>query len=370
MSDEMPFPEGADRKLLEEAQQHALSERADRFAREHQAFMEQSQRAMQGLGPLTERLGVDRGALYNALIERRRTMFALVGRAEPHPAGAHEIKEGQMVSANDPIAYPQGADQELLQNLQRRSALDRERRFMDEHDSYISKSKQAEQALTPVADLSGIKREVAAQALAERRKQMQDFLRQQQPPPFQPLTGHNPAQYAPYSVTWNAINCGGITVCSLRGPNGGTGEEGADLGIFNAGGASSVASVGFWYYAQEAGTLWINVQALVWGRGYVFSGLFGYANAYCGLRAYIEQFSPTFQVYTATTDIYNVGGVLVFDITSFDWVTRSAWLAIPLVPQTWYRIWADDVQHAYAGGVADSVSNFDMYIGPIYYFRV
>ena len=370
MNDEIAFPEGADTRLLEELRQHALGQRSERFAREHDAYIEQSERALHGLAPLTDRLGIDRGAVFEAMDERHKSMFALAARAEPDLASLSDTKEGKMASASDQTAFPQGADHEMLRSFQRRSALDRERQFMDEHDSYIRKAKQAEQGLTPIADLSGIKRDEAAKVLVERRKQMQEFLRQQVPTSVEPLTGHNPAKYAPYPLTWSAINCGGITYCTLRGPNGSSGEEGADLAIFNGGGASSVASVGFWYYAQEAGTLYISVQALVWGWGYVFSGLFGYANAYCGLRAYVEQYSSPFKVYTATTGIYDNGGVLVVDATNFNWVTRSASLAVPLVPQTWYAIWADDVQHAYAGGLADSVSNFDFYVGPIYYFRI
>ena len=370
MNDEEPHPEGADKKLLDELRRHALGRRAEQFSQEHEAFIEQSKRALHGLEPLTERSGIKRGDVFEALNEQRRAMFASASRAQPNRPGL-SAKEGMtMASENSQIAYPQGADLEPLRSLQRRSALDRERRFLEDHDNFIRKASQAEQGLRSLADLSGIKQENAAQALAERRKQMHEFLRQQQPGQVEPLKGHNPAQYAPYPLTWNSITCGGITYCSLRGPNGSTGEEGADLGIFNGGGASSVTSVGFWYFAQEAGTLYISVQALVWGWGYVFSGLFGYANAYCGLRAYVEQYSPTFTVYTAMTDIYNNGGVLVVDATNFNWVVRSASIAVPLVPQTWYAIWADDVQHAYAGGIADSVSNFDMYIGPIYYFRV
>jgi hypothetical protein len=36
----------------------------------------------------------------------------------------------------------------------------------------------------------------------------------------------------------------------------------------------------------------------------------------------------------------------------------------------WYAIWGAAYQSAYAGGIADSVSNFDIYVGPISYFVV
>jgi hypothetical protein len=185
-----------------------------------------------------------------------------------------------------------------------------------------------------------------------------------------PFKAHNPVRYAPFDMPWSSASWGGISLGFLRGPNVRTGEIGADMAIFNGGGASSVASVGFWYYAQQAGTLYITSQALVWGRGYVFSALFGYASAYAGLRVYVERYSADFTTFSARTDIYTRGGVLEFDIRSFDWVTRSVSIAIPLRANTWYAIWTDAVQSAYAGGIADAVSNFDMYAGPVAYFAV
>ena len=126
-----------------------------------------------------------------------------------------------------------------------------------------------------------------------------------------------------------------------------------------------MAAVGFWFYSSGEGSLNITSYATVWGRGYVFSGLFGYASAYAGLRLVV--YGPgTANPSIATTDIYNNWGVLEFDITSFDWVTFSVSLSVPAQPG-WYFAWTDAVQSAYAGGIADAVSNFDMYVGPVWW---
>ncbi len=273
------------------------------------------------------------------------------------------------VSRSKPV-YPEHADLEFLRRLHRKSTQEREKRFRAQYEAFMRDSKMKEQALIPLIKQFGVNREVVERTYAGKRKEMQRLLTSTKPGPVKPLTTHNPVRYAPFDMPWSSANWGGITVGYLRGPNITTGEIGADMGIFNGGGASSVVSVGFWYYALQAATLYITTQALVWGRGYVFAGLFGYASAYAGLRVYVERYSPDFTTFSATTDIYNNWGILEFDIRYFDWVTRTASIAVPLRANTWYAIWTDAVQNAYAGGIADSVSNFDMYVGPVSFFAV
>ncbi len=265
------------------------------------------------------------------------------------------------------LVYPEGADRQLLRKFQAQALAERKRQFGAEHKAFLRQAAMKAKALSPLVNTLGVSKEEIAKLYAKKRKDMQTFLKKETPPAFRPLTSHNPVRYAPYDMTWSSASWGGITIGFLRGPNAKTGEIGADMGIFNGGGASTVCSVGFWYFAQHDSTLFLSVQASVWGRGYVFSGLFGYASAYAGLRAYVERYSSDFKVFSATTDIYDDWGVLEFDIGTFDWVTRTVGIIVPLRANTWYAIWADAVQHAYAGGIADSVSNFDMYVGPVSY---
>jgi hypothetical protein len=266
--------------------------------------------------------------------------------------------------------FPEGADRKLLQGLQRKALAERKRLFQDEHKKFLEEAEMKAKVLEPITSKLAISRREIESLMSEQRAKMKKLLSGAKPGAIKPLKGDNPVRYAPYDMPWSSISCGGITYCHLYGPKPATGEAGASLGIFNGGGASSVASNGFWYYAQQNGTLYLTIQALVWGRGYVFSGLFGYASAYAGLRAYVERYSSDFTTFKATSNIYDNWGVLEFDIRTFDWVNRSVSLTLPVRRNTWYAIWADMVQSAYAGGIADSVSNFDMYVGPVSYFVV
>jgi hypothetical protein len=267
--------------------------------------------------------------------------------------------------------YPGGLDPQWLKELQERGKADLAGRFKSEHQEFLDNAKLKEQSLSPVIESLGVEREQVEQASSGWREAMRNRVRQLKPTPFKPLKGHNPSRYAPFDAQWSAINCGGINACTLYGPDAETGQIGADLASFNAGGAASGSAVGFWYFAEQEGNLSATAFASVWGVGYVYSALFGYASAYAGLRIYIYEYTDAgVNTYSATTDIYNQSGVLTVDVGQFNWVTRSVGLVIPQHLNTWYFIWVDAVQSAYAGGIADSVSNFEMYVGPVTYFAV
>ncbi|MDQ2913451.1 MAG: hypothetical protein M3T56_09365 [Chloroflexota bacterium] len=267
------------------------------------------------------------------------------------------------------ILIPEGAEARLIRDFHRRATADLDRRGKEAHTAFLRSSEMKSRAATKLAASFGIKVRDAEEAIAGERKRLRRYVRGAKPSRFRALKEHNPVRYAPYAFPWSYINCGGITYCSLYGPSAGSGQIGADLAIFNGGGASSGSAVGFWYYAQQSGTLYTTVQASVWGRGYVFSGLFGYASAWAALRVYVQRYSP-FTTWSASANIYNNWGVLEFDIHTFDWETRTVSLAVPVVAGNWYAIWGAAYQSAYAGGVADSVSNFDLYVGPVSYFLV
>jgi hypothetical protein len=265
------------------------------------------------------------------------------------------------------IVRPPGADAALLKDFYRKATLAKETELRQFHAQFLRQSKSKAAALAPLVQSLGVDEKKAAQLLAKRRKAMRSEIEKMRPPKFKPLSSHNPARYAPYDFDWSYLNCGGISACKTYGPNAGTGEIGADLGIFNAGGASAGSAVGFWYYAQAGGTLRVTVNASVWGVGYVFSGLFGYASAWAGLRVYVQRYSP-FTQWMAQSNIYDDWGVIEFDVSTFDFETRTVSISVPVVAHNWYAIWGDVHQSAYAGGIADSVSNFDLSIGPISYW--
>jgi hypothetical protein len=267
------------------------------------------------------------------------------------------------------VVFPPYSDVKFLKSLHKKATQEREKKAREDHQAFLRDSRMKERAMAPLVKQLGLSRDDMERTFDEERKQQQ-ALAKAKPPPPPVITGHNPVRFAPFDMPWSYASWGGISVAFLRGPNAASGEIGADMGIFNGGGASTVASVGFWYYGQQEGTLYITTQALVWGRAYIFAGLFGYASAYAGLRVYVERYSADFTTFSGTTDIYNNAGFFTLDIRSFDWVTRTASVVIPVRANTWYAIWTDAVQSAYAGGLADSVSNFDMYVGPVSYFVV
>lgn len=276
----------------------------------------------------------------------------------------------ERIEVNNMADFPKGFDLETLKQMQNQGAALRQQRFNEAHKNHLEQAALKAQGLTAVVEQFGAKSDVVEKAAAERRQAMQNQLLTAKPTPFKPVQGHNPARYAPFDFSWDSINCGGITACSLYGPNAETGEAGADLAIFNGGGSSAEVCNGFWYYSQHEGTLYVDVQAWVWGRGYIFSGLFGYAQAYAGLSTYVEEYVDGVQTgyHKNRADIYNHSGILAFDITTFDWVVKNVAISVPVRANTWYAIWGCLEQNAYAGGIADAVSNFDMYLAPVVYF--
>jgi len=269
------------------------------------------------------------------------------------------------VTDNEQTRYPRGADQQLLESEHRRAIEEHERRFREDHEAFLRNSELKAQALNPVIDLLGATREEVESAVAEQYRANRDLVRRIQLPPFEPPTGHNPTRYPPYDFSWSGINCGGIDACQLYGPNAATGEVGADLFTSTAGGASSGAYVGDWFYSQSEDTWAASVQAYVYGVGYI-AAAFGYASAYAGLQLFIRDHS-TGDVYVTTTDIYNKSAdVFGFDVTQFNGQTYTAFRSIPVHANAWYEVWGGAVQHAYAGGAAaDALSSFGMWISPI-----
>jgi hypothetical protein len=269
------------------------------------------------------------------------------------------------MTEHEGVKYPEGADRRVLESGHARAIEEHERRFAAAHDEFLRDSEHKASALNASFELLGFSRERFESAVAEQYAASRDYVRGIRLSPEPPPSGHNPVRYPPYDFSWSGLNCGGIDLCKLYGPDAASGEIGADLFTSTAGGASSGAYVGDWFYSQSEDTWSVSVQAYVWGAGYVASA-FGYAAAYAGLQLFVRDHS-TGDVYVTTTDIYNKSADgFGFDITRSNGNVISALSYIPVHANSWYEVWGGAVQHAYAGGiVADAVSNFDMYVSPI-----
>src|SRR5438874_753268 len=234
------------------------------------------------------------------------------------------------MAVRDGIRFPDGADRRLLRQFHRRASADLDRQRTRAHATFLREAELKTRAATKLAATFGMKERDLQRSLASERRRLREYVGGAKPSRAKILKAHNPVRYAPFDFPWSWINCGGITACSSYGPSASSGQIGADLGIWNGGGAGAASAVGFWYYAQQSGTLYTTVQANVWGRGYVFAGLFGYASAWCALRVYVQRYSP-FTSWSASADIYNNWGVLELDIRTFDWETRTVSLAVPVL---------------------------------------
>lgn len=266
------------------------------------------------------------------------------------------------------IIYPNGADLKLLKRLEKKREAERTAVAKAEHAAFERHLKEGLRDSSPFAKAFGLDREVLVRQVSARRKAHQKALAKLKAPEIQPLKAHNPTRYAPFDLPWSWVSGGGITALTPYGPNVNTGRTGYSIAIFNGGSVSTVSSVGFWYYAGESGSLHITLNANIWGRAFVYSALFGYASAYAGLRVWVERNASDFRTWSATTPIYNNNGVVEFDLREFNWVTRTVSITVPVRARTWYSIWGDAVQSAGAGGIADAVSNFSMYMGPVNYW--
>jgi hypothetical protein len=235
------------------------------------------------------------------------------------------------MTEHEGVTYPEGFDRRVLESGHARAIEEHERRFAAAHDEFLRDSEHKASALNASFELLGFSREQVESAVAEQYAASRDYVRGTQLSPEPPPSGHNPVHYPPYDFSWSGINCDGIDACKLYGPDKNAGEVGADLFTSTAGGASSGAYVGDWFYSQSEETWGVSVQAYVWGAGYVASA-FGYAAAYAGLRLFVRDDS-TGNVYAATTDIYNKSAYgFGFDITRFHGNVISALLTSPCMP--------------------------------------
>lgn len=269
------------------------------------------------------------------------------------------------MAEHEDVSYPQGADKRSLETGHARSIEEHEARFAAAHHRFLRESELKGHALKASLEVLNPDRKHIEATVGEEYAAGRDYVRRLKLSPKPPTPRHNPVRYPPYDFSWSGINCGGIDACKLYGPNKSSGEIGADLFTSTAGGASSGAYVGDWFYSQSEDTWSVSLQAYVWGAGYVASA-FGYAAAYAGLQLFVRDHS-TGDVYVTTTDVYNKSADgFGFDITRFDGNLVSALYYVPVHANSWYEVWGGAVQHAYAGGVvADAVTNFDMYISPI-----
>ena len=265
------------------------------------------------------------------------------------------------------LVIPEGSDRAILRRLNARATTQLGALAAAEHREIERNANLQQKGLVPLLNAMDIDRPAVEKAAATVRAANRRRFSAERPGRFEPLKGPNPTRYAPFDFTWSWISGGGLNITRQYGPNARTGETGYSIGIFNGGSLSTQSAVGFWYYATANGTLRVVANATVWGRAYIFSGLFGYASAYAGLRVWVQPYSP-FQTYRATTPIYDNSGVLEFDIRYFDYVNRTVSISVPARRNTWYAIWGGAVQSAGAGGVADAVSNFQMHVGPIHYW--
>jgi hypothetical protein len=267
----------------------------------------------------------------------------------------------------DYIAFPKGFDRRLIEQLLPKALSERERRFNEANEALRKQSEAHAQYLDPSLDPKELQRK-----LAEERKKLTEQFRDRKPPPFQPFRAHNPAYYAPFDATFSATDDG--TVGSLHGPDATTGEVGANL-IDESGPTSSVVSVGVWHYAQAESTLYVTIQASVFGQAFTWAPFdVSSAFAYAGLRVYIEQFNLESlgleRVITATTDIYESGFLGAYSRGINDWDNRTVTIAIPPVASdSLYLIWADAVQQI-STNIGGALSDFIMHIGPISHFTV
>ena len=159
----------------------------------------------------------------------------------------------------------------------------------------------------------------------------------------------------------------GVGSIDFRGsPDASNGRIGAYVGVIGGGVGSAVSSVGSNFTADRDGGLRITLYTKVWGIGSVASVLFGYASASADLRIYVERYAPTASFHSQFSQrLYGNSGILVADITrigDYTYEDRIITTNISVSSGVTYRIFADAVQHAAAGGFGSATSNFAIYV--------
>lgn len=261
------------------------------------------------------------------------------------------------------FSFPTGSDKKKLSSILTKGIDKRVQNLENDHNQFDLDVKSQTELIKPFLDFTKFDSRELEKIYLPLRKQNQLKHSKLISPGTIPLKAHNPIKYAPYDLQWNWVSGGGLTAIDQRyGPDASTGSTGYSIGVWNGGSVSSVSSIGFWYYAQSSGTLTISVNAQIWFRGFVFSLFFGYAYVKTGIGLYVQSDNESWE---SQHIFYESSGILATSIPILNWETRTVSISVPVRAGRWYSIWADCIQTASAGGIADAANNANIYMGPI-----
>lgn len=277
----------------------------------------------------------------------------------------------------DPFKGLPAADVKVLRSLKRRFLAERKRRLAQEHKNFLQAASLSAKALATIKKSDRVE---LVRKWELTRRTTRNLAAQARRPAFRPLSGHNPARYAPFDFTLSGSEGQGSV--TFYGPSASSGEIGAIVNGRERGGASAFVSVALWYYAGAGarpllspGTLLLSAQATVGGAAEVGSyvgtlpttstnpdtfGTLSFGMAYAGLKAYVVS---AYGLQTGTADI--TGGTMSApgQTTFMNWEARTVMVATPLKPETWYLIIVEAVISAANWASAD----FRMFVGPVAY---
>jgi hypothetical protein len=262
------------------------------------------------------------------------------------------------------LRLPTNMDHKKLVGLQRRFVTESNARLKKRRKAYFDHCSILEKAAIATGKSLSIDPKPLEQILRRSHKALQSVAGGREK--FRPLTGHNPVRYAPFDWPYDSVIGGGVSGLSLYGTSALNGHAGANMGGVIGGHESAVTGVGFFYYAQQSGNLFVDAQVNFTGKGEV-QAVFGYANASAIVTVDVAQYDP-WQFWTATNEIYNRSAYVVeFDYRDWDWTTKGTSLIVPIRAGGLYAIACNLHQDIYIGGLyALAVSNFEAYLGPFH----
>jgi hypothetical protein len=267
------------------------------------------------------------------------------------------------------LVVPPGIDSRAFHAFNKKTLLELNNDFKAFHNANVERSKRIRKSVEMTSPFLNIPEKEAKDLLTQHIRSAGHVESIKAFKKRKPLTGHNPARYAPYAFPWSYLDAGGIGGASLYDVNAGDGSLGADLSDYFGGSGSAASALGFWYQAQHTGNLFVSSQIYIDGAAEVYA-FPGYATANAFVKVFVQQWQPWNSISAQSTIYDRSAYAFSIDVDNNISGYYSASITVPIVAGRWYCLWAALYQHVTAGGISSAVSNFRGYVGPITYVEV
>ncbi len=258
------------------------------------------------------------------------------------------------------IIVPKGGNAAELTKMFRDALASRKKIEEERHNKFVRSCELKSEMLRAMAKAQGYKRAPqTAEKIAKRKELYEKFRKAVSKTRAKRPRGHNPLRFPPYDGAGSVNGGSGIVEWNPYGsPSASDGATGGDLGVWQSSRGSSgsgyaATDIGFSYYAQTSGTLFVT----------------GYFEL-VGCSAYLYAPAPFIQASGYAAVVVQINGPSGILVNSPIWVYEKSVVnapdysymsgyyfpmaSAPVRAGNWYTILAGTVQDAYADPDCDA----------------